>query len=56
MTQPIIPPRPLVAKTTGFDTDTAVGCGDGVLIFGATMAVDAVAMVVIAVDANNEAI
>jgi hypothetical protein len=45
MTQPIIPPRPLVAKTTGFDT--AVGCGDGVLIFGATMAVDAVAMVVV---------
>jgi hypothetical protein len=35
MTHPIMPPRPLVANTTGLGT--AGGCGDGVLIFGAIM-------------------
>ena len=41
MTHPIMPPRPLVANTTGLGT--AGGCGDGVLIFGAIMEDDAVA-------------
>ena len=41
MTHPIMPPRPLVANTTGLGT--AGGCGDGVLIFGVIMEDDAVA-------------